>query len=69
MNPFTRHPNEVGMNYFQHLWFAITIVAKLIYAVFACFIHAFLPFFFTTTTSEIVEELHGKITHRKTHSE
>jgi hypothetical protein len=69
MNPFTKHPREVGLGYFQHLWFAITIVGKLIVAVLACFIHAFLPFLFTTTTSSIVTELHGKITHRKSHSE
>lgn len=69
MNPFTKHPNEVGMNYFQHMWFAITIVGKLIYAVFACFVHAFFPFLFTTTTSGIVSELHSKITHRKSHTE
>lgn len=69
MNLFTKHPNEVGMNYFQHMWFAFTIVGKLIYAGFACFTHAFFPFLFTTTTSGIVSELHSKITQRKSHSE
>jgi hypothetical protein len=69
MNMFTKHPNEVGLNYFQHMWFAFTIVGKLIYAVFACFVHAFFPFLFTTTTSGIVSELHGKITHRKSNAE
>lgn len=65
MNMFTKHPNEVGLNYFQHMLFAFSVVLKLIYACFACTIHAFFPFLFTTTTSGIVNELHKKIDHRK----
>lgn len=66
MSLFTKHPNEVGMNYFQHMLFAFSIVCKLIYASFACTVHAFLPFLFTATTSGIISELHSKITDRKT---
>jgi len=68
MNIFNKHPNEVGLNYFQHMRFALSIVTKLIYASFACSVHAFFPFFFTNTTSGIVTELHSKIAHRKSHS-
>jgi hypothetical protein len=60
-NPFTEHPKEVGMNYFQHLLFAFSVVGKLIAAVFCCTIHAFFPFIFTHTTSSIVKNLHGLI--------
>lgn len=67
MNLFTKHPSEVGMNYFQHMWFAFSIAGKLVWAGFACTVHALFPFFFTNTTSGIVTELHGKITHRKEH--
>jgi hypothetical protein len=67
MNIFTKHPNEVGLNYFQHFVFAFSVVYKLIIAVFCCTIHAFFPFLFTTTTSGIVTELHNKIDHRKNH--
>lgn len=67
MNIFTKHPNEVGLNYFQHFIFAFSVVGKLIIAVFCCTIHAFFPFLFTTTTSGIVSELHSKIDHRKKH--
>lgn len=66
MSIFTKHPNEVGLNYFQHMLFAFSIVFKLVYAGFACSVHAFFPFLFTTTTSGIISELHQKITHRKT---
>lgn len=66
-NPFSKHPNEVGLNYFQHMIFAFGITAKLLGCVFACFIHAFFPFLFTDTTSNTVKELHSKIEHRKHH--
>lgn len=65
MNPFTRHPNEVGMNYVQHFFFAFYVQFKLILAILACFVHAFFPFLFTTTASTIIKELHTDIAHRK----
>lgn len=65
MNIFTKHPNEVGLNYFTHFLFAWSVVFKLVQAVICCTIHSFLPFVFTTTTSSIVKELHSKIEHRK----
>lgn len=64
MNIFTKHPNEVGLNYFQHFLFALSVVLKLCVAVFCCFIHAFFPFLFTHTTSGIILDLHNKIEHR-----
>jgi hypothetical protein len=67
MNIFTKHPNEVGLNYFQHLIFAFSVVFKLVLAVFCCTVHGFFPFLFTTTTSGIVAELHKKIDHIKNH--
>ncbi|MFZ5551800.1 MAG: DUF6356 family protein [Bacteroidota bacterium] len=64
-NPFTQHPKEVGLNYFTHLIFAFWVIARLIAGVFTCFVHAFFPFMFTTTTSGIIKELHSKIEKRK----
>ncbi len=64
MNPFNKHPNEVGLNYFQHFLFAIRVVFNLVVATFCCFVHAFFPFFFTHTTSGIITKLHNKIEHR-----
>lgn len=64
MSVFNKHPNEVGMNYFQHFLFAFSVVFKLTVAGFCCTVHAFFPFMFTHTTSRIVKELHGKIGHR-----
>lgn len=65
MNPFTKHPSEVGMSYFQHFIFALSVAFNLLMGVFSCTIHGFFPFFFTTTTSEIVSKQHQKMSHTK----
>jgi hypothetical protein len=67
MSIFTKHPNEVGLSYVQHLFFAFSVVFKLVIAVLCCTIHAFFPFLFTSTTSGIVAELYNKIDQRKNH--
>lgn len=64
-NIFTKHPKEVGMNYFQHFVFAWTLIFNMIYAIFASIIHAFLPFLFVTTTSGIIKQLYNKTNQRK----
>ena len=66
-NPFSRHPQEVGMTYLQHFVFAFSVTFKLMIAAFCCSVHAFLPFLFTTTTSGIVRDLHEKIGDRSNH--
>lgn len=65
MNPFTKHPREVGLNYFQHFAFAFYVQFKLVVAILACFVHAFFPFLFTITASTIISNLDQKIAHRK----
>ncbi|MFP4528928.1 MAG: DUF6356 family protein [Candidatus Kapaibacterium sp.] len=63
-NPFTEHPREVGMSYWQHARFALSFTFWMIAGVFASVIHALLPFLFTTTTSDIIKKLHAKIADR-----
>lgn len=63
-NPFTEHPKEVGMNYFQHLLFAFKVGGTLFGCVLACIVHAFFPFLFTHTTSKTIQKLNAKIEHR-----
>lgn len=64
MNPFTKHPREVGMSYLQHFGFAFYVQFRLLLALLACFVHAFFPFLFTTAASTIVHKLDAKIAHR-----
>ncbi len=64
-NIFTQHPNEVGLTYFQHFIFAWSIVYKMIKGALACSIHAFFPFLFIETASNIIKGLHEKVEDRK----
>ncbi|MEI6695430.1 MAG: DUF6356 family protein [Bacteroidota bacterium] len=54
---FTKHPKEVGMNYFQHLCFALMLARKMFFSILASLIHAFFPFLFTTYTSDTIRHL------------
>lgn len=44
MNMFSRHPNEQGITYLEHLVFAIGIAGRLLASVIAFALHAVLPF-------------------------
>ncbi len=62
---FIEHPASVRETYFKHLGNALCFSGRLTAAAFTAFIHAFLPFMFEKTASNIIEELHHKmVTHR-----
>ncbi|MBT6142097.1 DUF6356 family protein [Candidatus Pseudothioglobus sp. Uisw_041] len=56
-NIFTKHPNEFGYNYFQHLWgawkYCLTLLGLLIIAL----IHSILPFIFQETVSNKIVKM------------
>jgi len=56
-NPFTAHPRSVGENYLQHMASALRVWFWLVVAACLVFIHAFLPFLFPTTASELLKRL------------
>ena len=57
MSLFTDHPNSIGESYFQHLFFAVGIGAKLIGAGMAAIIHGLFPFWHQTTASRTIRDL------------
>lgn len=62
---FTKHPNSVGENYFQHLASALTFAVTMLVGVVVCIVHAVLPFLFEKTGSQIIQRLHdGMVRHR-----
>ena len=63
-NPFTRHPDEVGETYFEHMGIAAGVGLHLAKGALACFVHAVFPFLCVRTGSETVEKLHRQI-HRR----
>jgi hypothetical protein len=63
-NPFTKHPQEIGESYFEHLRFAFASGLKLAGSGVACMIHAVFPFLFTDTAGNTVREMHRGIVKR-----
>ena len=53
-NIFTDHPKSIGESYFQHLYFAFLFGLNMIIGGLACIIHAFLPFLFKKTGSDVL---------------
>lgn len=62
---FTDHPETVGETYFGHMAFAAWFASRLFMAGGAALVHAFLPFLFETTASQIIRELYERTYNRK----
>jgi hypothetical protein len=50
------------MTYTEHFKHAIKYSGKLLYGSIALFIHAFIPYYFETTGSDIVKQVNEEIT-------
>ncbi|WP_207385980.1 DUF6356 family protein [Legionella gresilensis] len=57
MNIFTKHPNEVGESYFQHMFFALKFSFNMLLGSIACFCHALFPFTFKKTGSKMISKM------------
>ena len=68
MTGFTRimvdHPNSVGETYFEHMGFALRFSGLLFAAGFCALVHAFLPFCFEKTASNLIRCLYARIENR-----
>lgn len=62
---FTDHPHSVGESYFQHLGVALSFTWSLAYATFACLVHAFLPFLFVKTGSQMITKLNERMVSKR----
>lgn len=63
-NLFTRHPQDVGETYSEHMVHAGRTGFTLIGAGLACLVHGVLPFLFVNTGSNTIRRLHDGITRR-----
>lgn len=62
---FTKHPDSVGESYTEHMGTALSFAGPLLLATLCCLVHAFLPFLFEKTGSQIITGLHDRmVTHR-----
>jgi hypothetical protein len=63
-NPFTRHPEEVGESYAEHLGTAAGFGATMVLGGLCVMVHAVLPFLFMNTGSRTMAKLHKKMAKR-----
>lgn len=65
---FTEHPASVDESYLEHVGVALSFGFKMFYGALVCLVHAFLPFLFVKTGSQIITGLHDQMVsnrHRK----
>ena len=58
LDKFQQHPSDVGETYLEHFRHALGFASRLFVAACACLVHAILPFFFTSTGSAMINNLH-----------
>ncbi|MDD9890369.1 MAG: DUF6356 family protein [Gammaproteobacteria bacterium] len=58
---FGRHLKSVDETYFQHMVHALSFTCALFLGAVMCLIHAFLPFLFAKSGSNIVTRLHDRM--------
>lgn len=58
---FTAHPRDVGESYGEHFGVAMGFSVAMIAGGLACAVHAVLPFLFTSTGSQTITRLHGRM--------
>ena len=65
INIFTKHPEEVGETYFEHMYNAMRYSATFLLLFFVALIHSILPFLFTRTASCVIQEMSRHIEKRE----
>ena len=58
------HPSEVGMTYFEHMMFSLSLAGKFGSACILAIAHALYPDAFVTSSSDAVKEIADKIKER-----
>jgi|TARA_R110000744_G_scaffold123843_1_gene229241 hypothetical protein len=61
---FTKHPEELGETYLEHLATALLYCGTIAAAFIVCLIHAFLPFLFEHTGGDMINKLSTSVSRR-----
>ena len=56
-NIFTEHPKSLDETYWQHFRKAVKFSYKMMLAALACFVHAWFPFLFETTATDLAKKI------------
>jgi hypothetical protein len=51
------HPAQVCMSYYQHFWFSMYLARRFAIGSVKAVIHAFLPDYFITSSSDLIEDI------------
>lgn len=62
---YSKHLEEMNMNYFEHMLVSLNYALILFLSCIKAIIHAFIPDIFTTSTSECLNEISVKLNHNK----
>ena len=65
MNIFTKHIDEIGETYFEHMFNAFRYSFTFFLLVFVSVIHAIFPFWFTKTASCVIQAMSDHIKERE----
>ena len=65
MNIFNKHLNEIGETYFEHMFNAFRYGFTFFLLFFVTGVHAIFPFWFTKTTSCVIQEMSDHIKERE----
>jgi len=58
---FTQHPATVNETYFQHMGKALLFCGLFIYGAIVALVHAFFPFLFEKSGSQLIRQLHHRM--------
>ena len=64
-NIFTKHPEEVGETYLEHMYNALRYSFTFLLLCVVAFIHSIFPFLFTKTASCVIQEMARHIEKRE----
>ena len=65
---YFQHPQKVCMSYFQHCCFSLKLAHYFIVGTFKAIVHAFLPNFYITSSSDMIEDVKKEISKAGCHS-
>ena len=58
---FNKHPKDVCLTYFQHWKFSMELSGKLFIGSTKALIHAFIPFIFISSTSDLNRDIEKRL--------
>lgn len=65
---YFQHPQKVCMSYFQHCFFSLKLARYFMVGTFKAIVHAFIPSFYITSSSDMIEDVKEEFENAGCHS-